>query len=56
MLGTMKTDNQEFVSKLEGHAIQGLTGAAKNHKSRVSQVRSEIRRFMNNALGKFSTV
>jgi hypothetical protein len=26
MLGTMKTDNQDFISKLEGHAIQGLAG------------------------------
>ncbi|KAG1781290.1 hypothetical protein EV702DRAFT_962745 [Suillus placidus] len=42
MESAMGIDNQDLVSKLEGFAIQGMTGAAKNHQQRVAEVRAVI--------------
>ncbi|KAH7922382.1 hypothetical protein BV22DRAFT_974595, partial [Leucogyrophana mollusca] len=39
----MNMDTQDFVTKMEGFAIQGIKGAAKNHQKHISQVRAQIR-------------
>ncbi|KAG1845222.1 hypothetical protein C8R48DRAFT_554198, partial [Suillus tomentosus] len=50
-MGTvMGVDNQDLVNKMEGFAVQGMKGAAKNHKQRVSDTRSEIRDIINRKL------
>ncbi|KAG2143101.1 hypothetical protein DEU56DRAFT_870617 [Suillus clintonianus] len=50
-MGTvMGIDNQDLVSKMEGFAVQGMQGSAKNHKKRVSDKRSEIREIINRKL------
>ncbi|KAF8131401.1 hypothetical protein EV363DRAFT_1449797 [Boletus edulis] len=43
-------DAHDLVSKMEGFAIQGIKGTAKNHQERVSQVRADIRHIMNRKL------
>ncbi|KAG1735370.1 hypothetical protein EDD22DRAFT_787722, partial [Suillus occidentalis] len=50
MESAMGIDNQDLVSKLEGFAIQGMTGAAKNHQQRVAEVRAVIRSEINKTL------
>ncbi|KIL54246.1 hypothetical protein M378DRAFT_92922 [Amanita muscaria Koide BX008] len=40
---SMKTDQQEFLGKMEGYALQGIKGVAKNHQKRVSEIRANIR-------------
>ncbi|KAG2738373.1 hypothetical protein P692DRAFT_20851675 [Suillus brevipes Sb2] len=50
MESAMGINNQDLVSKLEGFAIQGMTGAAKNHQQRVAEVRAVIRSEINKAL------
>ncbi|KAG1787786.1 uncharacterized protein HD556DRAFT_1246258 [Suillus plorans] len=42
MQSVMSIDNQDLISKMEGFAVQGMRGAAKNHKQRVSDVHSSI--------------
>ncbi|KAG2751292.1 hypothetical protein P692DRAFT_20817536 [Suillus brevipes Sb2] len=39
MHAVMNIDNQYLLSKMEGFAVQGVKGAAKNHQQRVSEVR-----------------
>ncbi|KAH7904868.1 hypothetical protein BJ138DRAFT_1018526, partial [Hygrophoropsis aurantiaca] len=39
----MGIDHQDLISKMEGFAVQGIKGAAKNHSQRVSALRSDIR-------------
>ncbi|KAI5987053.1 hypothetical protein EDD15DRAFT_2145848, partial [Pisolithus albus] len=46
----MGIDNLTLVSKMEGFAIQGIKGAARNHQDRVSHVRSSIREIINRKL------
>ncbi|KIK32734.1 hypothetical protein CY34DRAFT_27164 [Suillus luteus UH-Slu-Lm8-n1] len=50
MRSVMNIDNQHLVSKMEGFAIQGMKGAAKNHQERVSEVRAAIRDVINGGL------
>ncbi|KAG1768106.1 hypothetical protein EV702DRAFT_1050123 [Suillus placidus] len=50
MESTMNIDNQDLVSKMEGYAIQGMRGAAKNHQDRCSKLRSAIRHIINQKL------
>ncbi|KAG1747011.1 hypothetical protein EDD22DRAFT_981916 [Suillus occidentalis] len=50
MESTMNIDNQDLVSKMEGYAIQGMRGAAKNHQERCSKLRSAIRHIINQKL------
>ncbi|KAG1722922.1 uncharacterized protein EDB91DRAFT_1240165 [Suillus paluster] len=45
-------DNQDFVSKMEGFAIQGMKGAAENHQQRVAKIHGQIRSEINVALQK----
>ncbi|KAI5999190.1 hypothetical protein EDD15DRAFT_2128315, partial [Pisolithus albus] len=46
----MGIDNLTPVSKMEGFAIQGIKGAARNHQDRVSHVRSSICEIINRKL------
>ncbi|KAG1867507.1 hypothetical protein C8R48DRAFT_599185 [Suillus tomentosus] len=46
----MGIDNQDLVSKMEGFAVQGMKGSAKNHQKRVSDKRAEIRDIINRKL------
>ena len=39
----LKTDSQDFIGKIEGFAVQGIKGAAKNHQQRASALRADIR-------------
>ncbi|RDB19669.1 hypothetical protein Hypma_013284 [Hypsizygus marmoreus] len=48
--GTLKTDTQDFLGKMEGFAVAGVKGAAKNHQQRVSALRGEIRQEINEKL------
>ncbi|KAG2337985.1 hypothetical protein BDR05DRAFT_1004606 [Suillus weaverae] len=50
MHSVMGIDNQDFVSKMEGFAIQGVKGATKNHQQRVSDARSAIRKIVTSGL------
>ncbi|KAG1843422.1 hypothetical protein C8R48DRAFT_618900, partial [Suillus tomentosus] len=50
MQSVMSIDNQDLISKMEGFAVQGMRGAAKNHKQRVSDIRSSIRDIINRTL------
>ncbi|KAG1899557.1 uncharacterized protein F5891DRAFT_953738 [Suillus fuscotomentosus] len=50
MGSVMGIDGQDLVSKMEGFAVQGIKGAAKNHQQRVSGLRSSIREIMNSKL------
>ncbi|KAG2741137.1 hypothetical protein P692DRAFT_201684588, partial [Suillus brevipes Sb2] len=50
MGAVMGIDEQDLVSKMEGFAVQGMQGSAKNHKQRVSNKRSEIREIINRKL------
>ncbi|KAG1832264.1 hypothetical protein DFJ58DRAFT_736428 [Suillus subalutaceus] len=43
MSSTMNIDSQDLISKMEGFAVQGMKGAAKNHQKQCSAVRSAIR-------------
>ncbi|KAG1792380.1 hypothetical protein EV424DRAFT_1280151, partial [Suillus variegatus] len=43
MSSVMNIDNQDLISKMEGFAVQGMKGAAKNHQKRCSNVRAAIR-------------
>ncbi|KAG2114527.1 hypothetical protein DEU56DRAFT_748933 [Suillus clintonianus] len=43
MSSVMNIDNQDLISKMEGFAVQGMKGAAKNHQKRCSDVRAAIR-------------
>lgn len=68
--GTMRTDTQHFLSKMEGFALTGIKGmhryilvfvslmtwlgAAKNHQQRMSSVRADIRHEITQSLRKFS--
>ncbi|KAG1860769.1 hypothetical protein F4604DRAFT_1930089 [Suillus subluteus] len=42
MASVMNVDNQDLISKMEGFAVQGMKGAAKNHQKRCSDVRAAI--------------
>ncbi|KAG1899812.1 uncharacterized protein F5891DRAFT_953166 [Suillus fuscotomentosus] len=53
MGSVMGIDGQDLVSKMEGFAVQGIKGAAKNHQQRVSRLRSSICEIMNSKLHKF---
>ncbi|KAG2114522.1 hypothetical protein DEU56DRAFT_748887 [Suillus clintonianus] len=46
----MAVDNQEFVTKMEGFALRGIRGAAKNHQQRCCDLRGEIRQLINDKL------
>ncbi|KAG1782890.1 hypothetical protein EV702DRAFT_932728, partial [Suillus placidus] len=50
MGSVMGVDNQNLVSKMEGFAVQGMKGAATNHKQQVSAIRSKIRDIVNTKL------
>ncbi|KAG6372114.1 hypothetical protein JVT61DRAFT_8828 [Boletus reticuloceps] len=50
MPSVMGVDKQEMVSKMEGYAVQGVRGAAKNHQERVSQLRGQVREIINRKL------
>ncbi|KAI6002901.1 hypothetical protein EDD15DRAFT_2157242 [Pisolithus albus] len=50
MGSVMGIDTQDLVSKLEGFAVQGIKGAAENHRQRVSNVRAAIRNIINSQL------
>ncbi|KAG1774227.1 hypothetical protein EV702DRAFT_974941 [Suillus placidus] len=50
MQSVMSIDNQDLISKMEGFAVQGMRGAAKNHQQRVSEIRSSIRNIINRTL------
>ncbi|KAG1726760.1 hypothetical protein EDB19DRAFT_1914495 [Suillus lakei] len=50
MGSVMGIDNQDFVSKMEGFAVQGMKGAAMNHKQQVSAIRSKICNIINATL------
>ncbi|KAG1734233.1 uncharacterized protein EDB91DRAFT_1238445 [Suillus paluster] len=50
MESVMDVDNQEFVTKMEGFALHGIRGAAKNHQQRCCNLRGEIRQLINNKL------
>ncbi|KAG2029850.1 hypothetical protein BDR03DRAFT_1017821 [Suillus americanus] len=39
----MGINNQDFLSKMEGFAVQGIQGAANNHQKCVSKLRGDIR-------------
>jgi flagellar hook protein FlgE len=41
--GAMKTDTQDFITKMEGFAVQGVKGAAKNHQQHAAALRADIR-------------
>ncbi|KAG1899707.1 uncharacterized protein F5891DRAFT_927347, partial [Suillus fuscotomentosus] len=45
-------DTQDFLSKMEGFAIQGIQGAASNHQKEVSKVRRDIRAIITQKLRK----
>ncbi|KAH7904733.1 hypothetical protein BJ138DRAFT_979063, partial [Hygrophoropsis aurantiaca] len=40
----MGIETNDFVTRLEGYAVQGIKGAAKNHQQRVSAVRGDLRK------------
>ncbi|KAG1769948.1 hypothetical protein EV702DRAFT_1202611 [Suillus placidus] len=46
----MGVNNQDLVSKMEGFAVQGMKGSAKNHQKRVSDKCTEIRNIINRKL------
>lgn len=48
--GVMKTAPQDFLRKMEGFAVQGIKGAAKNHQQRISVIRADIRNDINEGL------
>ncbi|KAG2741539.1 hypothetical protein P692DRAFT_20750831 [Suillus brevipes Sb2] len=50
MQSVMSIDNQDLITKMEGFAVQGMRGAAKNHQQRVSEIRSSIRDIINRTL------
>ncbi|KAG0705574.1 hypothetical protein DFH29DRAFT_799878 [Suillus ampliporus] len=52
MHSVMGIDNQDLVSKMEGFAVQGVKGAAKNHQQRVSETRTAICNLINSTLHK----
>ncbi|KAG1828057.1 hypothetical protein DFJ58DRAFT_737991 [Suillus subalutaceus] len=52
MGSVMGIDNQDLISKMEGFAVQGVQGAAKNHQQRVSQVCGSIQDVINCGLQK----
>jgi len=41
--GAIKIYSQDFIAKLEGFALQGVVGSAKNHQQRVASTRANIR-------------
>ncbi|KAG0699235.1 hypothetical protein DFH29DRAFT_769150, partial [Suillus ampliporus] len=43
MVSVMNVNNQDLISKMEGFAVQGMKGAAKNHQKCCSDVRAVIR-------------
>ncbi|KAG0702914.1 hypothetical protein DFH29DRAFT_804326, partial [Suillus ampliporus] len=47
MGSVMGIDNQDFVSKMEGFAIQGMKGARKSHQQLISDTRASIRQLIN---------
>ncbi|KAG1786002.1 hypothetical protein EV424DRAFT_1306164, partial [Suillus variegatus] len=50
MGSVMNIDDQDLVSKMEGFAVQGMKGAARNHQKRMSDIRSAIRQEINKTL------
>ncbi|KAG1752342.1 uncharacterized protein EDB91DRAFT_1243121 [Suillus paluster] len=50
MHSVMGIDNQDLVSKMEGFAVQGVKGAAKNHQQRVSETHTAIRYLINSEI------
>ncbi|KAG1770558.1 hypothetical protein EV702DRAFT_977990, partial [Suillus placidus] len=50
MGSVMGVDNQDLVSKMEGFAVQGMKGAATNHKQQVSAICSKICDIVNTKL------
>ncbi|KAG1775790.1 hypothetical protein EV702DRAFT_937025, partial [Suillus placidus] len=54
MHSVMSIDNQDLVSKMEGFAIQGIKGAAKNHQDCVSDARLAIHKIINSGLRKIT--
>ncbi|KAG2151061.1 uncharacterized protein EDB93DRAFT_1083771 [Suillus bovinus] len=48
-------DDQDLVSKMEGFAVQGMKGAARNHQKCTSDIRSAICQEINKTLHKYST-
>ncbi|KIJ59114.1 hypothetical protein HYDPIDRAFT_170963 [Hydnomerulius pinastri MD-312] len=50
-MGTvMGIGNQDFISKMEGYAIQGIKGATANHSHCISQIHIAIRNLINKKL------
>ncbi|KAF8123534.1 hypothetical protein EV363DRAFT_1074124, partial [Boletus edulis] len=50
MGSVMKVDNPDFISKMEGFAVQGVKGAAHNHATRVANIRGTIREIITTKL------
>ncbi|KAG1867720.1 hypothetical protein F4604DRAFT_1584954 [Suillus subluteus] len=50
MGSVMGIKNQDLISKMEGFAVQGMKGAAMNHKEEVSTIRSKIHNIVNTEL------
>ncbi|KAG1737237.1 hypothetical protein EDB19DRAFT_1829663 [Suillus lakei] len=56
MVSIMNINDQDLVSKMEGFAIQGMRGAAHNHKDRCSAKWALIRQEINHALQEITGV
>ncbi|KAG2155232.1 uncharacterized protein EDB93DRAFT_1101805 [Suillus bovinus] len=50
MGSVMNIDDQDLVSKMEGFAVQGMKGAARNHQKRTSDIWSTIHQEINKTL------
>ncbi|KAG1720619.1 uncharacterized protein EDB91DRAFT_1064769, partial [Suillus paluster] len=50
MQSVMSIDNQDLITKMEGFAVQGMRGAAKNHQQHVSEICSSICNIINRTL------
>ncbi|KAG1887718.1 hypothetical protein F4604DRAFT_1570639, partial [Suillus subluteus] len=50
MGSVMGIDNQDFVSKMEGFAVQGIKGVGKNYQKLISDTHASIRKLINDKL------
>ncbi|KAG2108907.1 uncharacterized protein F5147DRAFT_652503 [Suillus discolor] len=51
MVSVMNVNNQDLISKMEGFAVQGMKGAAKNHQKHCSDVHAAICHKIQKGLG-----
>ncbi|KAF8890359.1 hypothetical protein BD779DRAFT_1398373, partial [Infundibulicybe gibba] len=49
----LKLDTQDFMGRMEGFAVQGVQGVAKNHQKCLTMVRGELRTLITEALHTF---